>query len=164
MVTPKPVKESRVETTHIVQPAHANSMGSIFGGQLVAWIDLAAAICAKRHARQDCVTASIDDLHFLSPVRIGHVVILKASVNYTHKTSMEIGVRVDSEDPDTGERRHCASAYLTFVCVDKKCQPVPVPPVVPELPEEKQRFEEAKRRRELRLQHREERRRNLLKK
>ncbi len=157
VMNPNPVSESQVETMHIVQPAHANSMGTIFGGQLVAWVDLAAAICARRHARRTCVTASIDELHFLAPVRIGDVVILKAAVNYTHRTSLEVGVKVESENPATGEKKHTASAYLTFVALNEKGRPTEVAPVLPQSPDERRRFEEAKRRRELRLQHREER-------
>lgn len=155
---PKPVKESQIEVTHIVQPTHTNSLGTIFGGQLMAWIDLAAAICAERHARRVCVTASMDGLHFLAPLRAGNIVILKASVNYTHKTSMEVGVKVEGEDPLTGRCWHTASAYLTFVAIDKKCRPVAVPPVIPGESDEKRRWREAEVRRADRLRRCEERR------
>ncbi|MBI2066600.1 MAG: acyl-CoA thioesterase [Deltaproteobacteria bacterium] len=154
---PKPVKESQIEVTHIVQPAHINSLGTIFGGQVMAWIDLAAAICAERHTRQVCVTAAIDDLHFLAPVRAGDIVILHASVNYTHKTSLEIGVKVESENPLTGERRHTASAYLTFVALDEKRKPIEVPPILAETDKEKRRYREAEQRQKNRLKKREER-------
>jgi len=156
----KPVKDSQIEITHIVHPSHTNPLGTIFGGQLVAWIDLAAAICARSHTRKVCVTAAIDDLHFLKPVRSGDIVILKASVNYTHRTSLEVGVKVEAEDPLTGKRWHTASAYLTFVAIDKKCRPVPVPPIQPKSPAERRRFQEAERRRKTRLKHRAERQRH----
>ena len=148
---PKPVRDSQIEVTHIVQPTHTNALGTIFGGHLMAWIDTAAAIGAERHARRVCVTASMDDLHFLAPVRAGNIVILKASVNYTHRTSMEVGVKAEGEDPLTGRRWHTASAYLTFVAIDRKCRPVPLPPVRPQSPAEKRRFREAGERRNLRL-------------
>ncbi len=154
---PKPVRESQVEAAYIVQPAHINSLGSIFGGQVMAWIDMTAAICARRHARKVCVTASMDALHFLAPVYSGDVIILKASITYSPQSSMEIGVKVESENPMTGEKKHTASAYLTFVALDDRKKPVVVTPALPETPDERRRFEEAKRRRELRLQHREER-------
>lgn len=150
----KPVSESKVEMTELVLPEHTNAMGTIFGGTIMAWIDTAAAICAFRHCRCLCVTASMDALSFVAPVKLGHIVILKASVNYTGKTSMEIGVKVISEDPLTGKTSHTSSAYLTFVAVDGKGGTVPVMPVVPEAPEEKRRFAAAQKRRDQRLQNR----------
>ncbi|HLD73283.1 MAG TPA: acyl-CoA thioesterase [Bdellovibrionota bacterium] len=148
---PKPVKESQVIRTEIVHPGDTNPLGTIFGGTVVAWIDMAAAMCAMRHARTNAVTASIDAVSFLSPVKVGEFVIIKASVNYTGKTSMEIGVRVESEHPKTGERKHTASAYLTFVAIDEKGRPIPVPPVLPETDVEKKRFKMAEKRRASRL-------------
>lgn len=143
--------ESRVEATHIVQPPDINSLGTIFGGQLMAWIDLTAAASAYRHTRRTCVTASMDELHFLHPVQLGDIVILKASVNYTHRTSLEIGVRVEAEKPFSGDKTHVASAYLTFVAVDKRGKPIPVAPVLPETPQEKLWFREGEERRKHRL-------------
>ena len=148
---PKPVRESRVETTEIVLPGHTNQLGNIFGGQLMSWIDITAAIAASRHARSVCVTASIDALHFVAPVRLGHHVRLLASVNFTGSTSMEVGVRLDSENPVTGERMHVATSYLTFVAIDENMQPKRIPPVLPETADEKRRFEHAKARRAARL-------------
>ena len=148
---PKQVKESQVVRTEIVHPGDTNPLGTIFGGTVVAWIDMAAAMCAMRHARTNAVTASIDVVSFLSPVKVGEFVIIKASVNYTGKTSMEIGVRVESEHPKTGERKHTASAYLTFVAIDEKGRPIPVPPVLPETDVEKKRFKMAEKRRASRL-------------
>lgn len=150
-VTSKSPRESRVETTHIVQPPDINSLGTIFGGQLMAWIDLTAAACAYRHTRRTCVTVSMDELHFLQPVHLGDIVILKASVNYAHRTSLEIGVRVEAEKPMSGETTHVASAYLTFVAVDRRGKPIPVPHVLPETAQEKIWFREGEERRKHRL-------------
>ncbi|MGE4231911.1 MAG: acyl-CoA thioesterase [Bacteriovoracia bacterium] len=143
--------DSQVTMTEIVLPSHTNALGTIFGGQLMAWIDVAAAIAAIRHARTVCVTASIDALHFIAPVKLGQHVCIFANVNFTHKTSMEIGVRLEAEDPRTGVRRRVAKAYLTFVALDNDGKPTTVPEIVPESADEKRRFKEAKIRREARL-------------
>lgn len=148
----KPVSESRVEMTEIVLPNHTNQLGTIFGGQLVAWIDIAASIAASRHSRTVCVTASIDTMHFVAPVRLGQIVNIYASVNYTGRTSMEIGVRVDSEDPRSGHNTHVATAYLTFVAVDTNGNPIEIPAVIPSSAEEKRRYKEAELRRKARLE------------
>src|SRR3989338_5910270 len=124
----KPVRESMVQMTEVVLPGHTNQLGTIFGGQLMAWIDIPASIAAGRHARTVSVTASIDALHFVAPVKLGHFVCIVSSVNFTGRTSMEIGVRLDSEDPATGVRTHVATSYLTFVAVDRDGNPQPVPP------------------------------------
>lgn len=150
-LVPKSVQESKVEMTELVLPSHTNALGGIFGGQIMAWIDVAAAIAASRHSRSTCVTASIDRLAFEAPVKLSQVVCIYASVNYTHRTSMEIGVRVDSEDLPTGNRKHVASAYLTFVAIDEMGKPREVPPVIADTEEEKRRYEEAQVRRESRL-------------
>lgn len=147
----KPAKNSAVIMTEIVLPTHANALGSIFGGQVMSWIDIAGAIAAGRHARKVVVTASIDALHFVAPIKVGYVVHIKAMVNFASRTSMEVGVRVDSENPVTGEIHHTAKAYLTFVGLDENGKPTPVPPVLAETAEEKRRFEEAKKRRESRI-------------
>jgi acyl-CoA hydrolase len=148
---PKPARDSSVIMTEIVLPTHANALGSIFGGQVMSWIDIAGAIAAGRHARKVVVTASIDALHFVAPIKVGHVVHIKAMVNFASRTSMEVGVRVDSENPVTGEVHHTAKAYLTFVGLDEHGRPTPVPPVLAESSEEKRRFEEARKRREARV-------------
>ena len=160
-MTGRAVKESQTESNHLVLPSDTNELGTIFGGRVMEWIDLAGAITASRHARRICVTASIDDLHFISPVQLGDTVVLKASVNYAHKTSMEIGVRVESENPLTGERRHTASAYLTFVAIDQKRHPVEVPPVIPKTPSEKRRYQEAEERRRYRLEQKKKKMRTI---
>ena len=151
----KTVSESRVVMTEMVLPTHTNSLETVFGGTVMSWIDIAAAISALRHAQKPVVTASIDDLHFIAPVKTGWVVNLKASVNYVSKTSMEVGVRLDAENPLRGETFHTASAYLTFVALDSQGRPTVIPEIVPESEEEKSRYEAAQLRRQLRLERRE---------
>lgn len=140
--------------TQIVLPGDTNSLGTIFGGRVMAWIDIAASVAAIRHCRGVVVTASIDELHFRSAIKLAHIVMLQASVNYVHRTSMEVGVRVESEDPRTGERRHTASAYVTMVSLDDFGRPREVPPLAPETEEETRRCREAEARRSHRLQQR----------
>lgn len=152
LLTPRPVRGSRVEMTEIVLPGHTNQLGTIFGGQLMAWIDIAGSIAAARHARGVCVTASLDALHFVEPVRLGQHVCILASVNFTGRTSMEVGARLEAEDPNTGARIHVATSYLTFVAVDEQRKPRAVPPVLPETPEEKRRYHDAQLRRASRLE------------
>lgn len=149
----RPVSGSRVIMTEMVLPTHTNALGSVFGGIIMSWIDIAAAISGQRHARKTVVTASIDALHFVKPVYKGWIVNLKASVNFAARTSMEIGVRVDAENPITGESFHTATAYLTFVALDKDFRPTSIPKVLPESEDEKRRFERAQKRRQLRLEH-----------
>lgn len=148
----KSPQASKVLMTQLVMPEHANVLGNIFGGQLMAWIDQAAAICAFRHARKLCVTASIDAVDFISPVRIGDIVILEANLNYTGRTSMEVGVMVTAENPLTGEKNKTTTAYLTFVALDEAGKPSQVPEIVPETAEEKKWFVDAEQRRKLRLE------------
>jgi len=149
--TGKNPKDSVVIMTEIVLPSDTNALGTIFGGKIMSWIDIAGAIAAGRHARRVVVTASIDALHFRAPVKVGHVVHIRARVNYASRTSLEVGVRVDSENPITGELTHTATAYATFVALDDHGRPTPVPPVNPETSEDKRRYEEAKKRRESRM-------------
>ena len=151
-LAPKPACESRVETTEVVLPSHTNQLGTIFGGQLMAWIDIAGSIASARHARGVCVTASLDALHFVAPVRLGEHVRILACVNYTGTTSMEVGARLESEDPTTGVRTHVATAYLTFVAVDEQRRPRAIPPLLLETPEEHRRYHDAQLRRASRLQ------------
>lgn len=148
---PKPVSASSAEFTHLVLPQDTNALGTIFGGRIMEWTDIAAAIVASRHCRKVAVTASMDALHFISPIKLADIVILKAAVNYVNKTSMEIGVRIESENPVTGDRRHTASAYLTFVALDEKGKPTNVPGVICETDEDKRRYQAGQKRREQRL-------------
>ena len=148
---PRPVSDSKVIMTELVLPQHTNALGTIFGGTVVSWIDICAAIAAQRHCGKAVVTASIDALQFVAPVLKGWVVNLQASVNDAGKTSMEVGVRVDAENPMTGERFHTASAYLTFVALGSDMKPASVPPVLAETPEEQRRQKAAQTRRQHRL-------------
>jgi acyl-CoA hydrolase len=147
----KPVSASRVVMTQLVLPEHTNSLDTIFGGVVMSWIDIAGAISAQRHSQKDVVTASLDDLHFIAPVRKGWVVNINASVNFVSRTSMEVGIRVDAENPKTSEHFHVASAYMTFVALGSTGKPTPVPGLIMETAEDRRRHEQALRRRELRL-------------
>ncbi len=151
---PVPVSHSQCIMTELVLPQHTNALDSIFGGVIVSWVDIAAAIAAQRHCGMPVVTASIDALNFVAPVYKGWIVNIRASVNYTGKTSMEVGVRVDAENPITRKVFHTASAYLTFVALDGQGKPAVIPPVQPEGEMQIRRFEAAERRRQLRLQSR----------
>ncbi len=123
----KAVSSSQVIMTQLVLPSHTNSLDTVFGGTVMSWIDICAAIAAQRHSNCEVVTASIDQLNFIAPIKRGWVVNLKASVNFTSRTSMEIGVRVDAENPKTDEMFHTASAYLTFVALGADGKPTAVP-------------------------------------
>lgn len=147
----KTVSESQVTSSHLVLPSDTNALGSIFGGTIMSWIDIVAAIAAQRHSNSIVVTASVDRLNFVAPVYQGWVVNLKASVNYAGRTSMEIGVRVDAENPITGKRFHTVSAYLTFVAVDQGGKPVEIPKIIPNTEEEKRRYQAAERRKQQRI-------------
>jgi acyl-CoA hydrolase len=150
----KTPRASRVETAQLVLPGLTNTHGTIFGGMLMQWIDIAGGIASGRHAGGPVVTASMDRLHFLEGVRLGEVVVVQAQVNYAGKTSMEVGVRVFAEDPVTLKRRQTTRAYLTFVAVDEFGRPREVAPLVCETAEEKRRFKEAEARRAVRLRER----------
>ncbi|HEX8815003.1 MAG TPA: acyl-CoA thioesterase [Terriglobales bacterium] len=154
---PRPVSDSQSEMAEIVLPNDANPLGSLLGGRLMHWIDLAGALAAHRHARSYVVTASIDHLDFLVPVKVGDLVILRSSVNRAYRTSMEVGVKVWVESYVKDDCKHVSSAYLTFVAVDKAGNRVPIPPVVPETEEQKRRYEDAGVRREIRRAHLERR-------
>lgn len=129
MPDPRPQSSSRTEMTEYVLPQHANALGSVFGGQIMAWIDLCAAICAQRHSGRMAVTAFVDDLKFREPVRVGEVVRLDARVTAVFRTSMEIEVVVEGEDATTGRRWPCVNALLTFVAIDAERKPTAVPPL-----------------------------------
>ncbi|MGZ4839808.1 MAG: acyl-CoA thioesterase [Terriglobales bacterium] len=140
--------------TEIVLPNDANPLGSLLGGRLMHWIDLAGAMAAHRHSRNYVVTASMDHVDFLTPVRVGDLVLLQSSVNRAFRSSMEVGVKVLVENYIKGTHSQVASALLTFVAVDRDGRRLPVPPVLPETDDEKRRYEEAGRRRDMREQHR----------
>jgi len=131
-VDPKPQRASITEMTEYVLPQHANALGNVFGGQIMAWVDLCAAICAQRHAGRLAVTAFVDGLKFESPVKVGEVVRLRAHVTATFRTSMEIEVRVDGEDSRTQRSWPCVNARLVFVAIDDASRPTAVPPLAME--------------------------------
>lgn len=151
MLTPVPVSSTRVEMTQLVLPEHTNAIGTIFGGQVAAWIDICAAIAAQRFCRRQVVTLSIDSLEFLHPIQRGHIAVFQACVNAAWGTSMEIGVRVEGEDPMTGDRTHTASAYCTFVALDGNSRPTKVPALECAAGDEARRRAEAEARRAERL-------------
>jgi acyl-CoA hydrolase len=150
LILERTVAESQSERSEIIFPADANALGNLFGGRLMQYIDLVGAMAASRHARAITVTASMDHLDFVAPVRVGDLLILKASVNRAYRTSMEVGVKAMVEDVRKNRLRHVSSAYLTYVAVDKDGQRLVVPQVVPETEHQKRRYEDAARRREMR--------------
>ena len=135
-------------------PQDANILGHVFGGVILSMMDKVAAVAAIRHARSACVTVSIDRVDFREPIHVGDLVIMRASVNFAGRTSMEIGVRIESEDMISGIRRHTNSCYLTFVAVDRNGRPVQIPPLLPESDDEQRRNAAAKERRRRRLEER----------
>jgi acyl-CoA hydrolase len=150
LTEPRPVRESASEMTEIVLPNDANPLNALLGGRLMHWIDLAGALAAHRHSRAYIVTASVDHMDFLVPVRVGDLVILRSAVNRAFHTSMEVGVKVWVENYRSLQNRHVSSAYLTFVAVDAAGNRIPVPPIIPESEDEKRRYDGAARRREIR--------------
>lgn len=148
--------QTRTEMTWIVMPSEANALGTVFGGKVMAWIDVCAAVAAQRFTRTNVVTAAMDQLSFEAPIRHGQIAVVQAQVNWAGRTSLEVGVRVEAEDPFTGERTHTSTAYLTFVAVDAENRPVQVPRLAPETDADRRRMADAERRRARRLAAREE--------
>ena len=146
-----PVSGSYSEYSELALPNDANGLGNLLGGKVMHLVDLAGAMAAMRHARTFVVTASIDQMNFIQPVRMGQWVRLRSAVNRVFRSSMEVGVKVFAEDLIKAELFHVSSAYLTFVSIDPEGRPRAVRPVIPETEEEKRRWEEAGRRREYRL-------------
>lgn len=140
----KTPSESSVEMRELVMPHHTNPQGTVFGGTVMGWIDIAAAMVAARHCGKPVVTAHIDDIDFIAPIKMGYHVLIQGSLNYVGKTSMIIGVKVTSENPYTGESRTTTKAYLTFVALDDLGKPISVPQLKPETEDEIRRFENAK--------------------
>jgi acyl-CoA hydrolase len=147
----KPVRESASEYSELALPNDSNGFGNVLGGKVMHLVDLAAAMAGLRHARKPVVTASVDSLHFLQPVHINELIVLRSSVNRVFRSSMEIGVKVMTEKLLTGEKLHTCSAYLTFVAIDLEGKAVPIPPVIPETEDELRRYHQAGERREYRL-------------
>jgi acyl-CoA hydrolase len=148
------VRETQHETSQLMMPQHSNNLNNDFGGVILAMMDTAAAVSAIRHARMSCVTVSVDRVDFREPIKVGELVIMKASVNYVGRTSMEVGVRVEAEHLMTGVRRHTNSFYLTYVAIDSLGHPVEVPRLICETPDEIRRNDAAKERRRRRLEER----------
>lgn len=137
-------------TARLMMPTDANVAGNVFGGVIMRYMDEIAGIVAWRHAGRNCVTASIDRMDFYAPVFVGNLLILKGTVNYVGRTSMEVGVRIEAQDPSTRKTTHTGSCHLTFVAIDEKGKPTPIPKLIPVTREEKRRYREALARRKLR--------------
>lgn len=160
MLTPKPVSATAIEDqTYCVFPNDLNAHGTVFGGTVMAELDKTAAIVALRHSQKLCVTAAVDSLHFLAAARQSDILIIKAAVNRTWRTSMEIGLKVLAENFVTRKQTHIISAYFTFVAVDDDHRPTEVPRIIPETPVQKRRYEEAELRRQRRREEADERKR-----
>ena len=159
MASSKRVSDTAIEDqTYKIFPNDLNSHGTVFGGTVMSVLDRTAAVVAERHSERLCVTVSVDSMHFLAAAGRGDILIIKAAVNRTWRTSMEIGVRVVAVNYRTAETKHILSAYFTFVAVDDDHKPTEVPLVIPETPQQKRRYEEADQRRQLRRREAEERR------
>ncbi|PID62529.1 MAG: acyl-CoA thioesterase [Ignavibacteriae bacterium] len=150
----KYVKDSVVTMTELILPQHTNQIGNLLGGQLMHWIDICAALAASKHSERICVTASVDKIDFHHPVKLGDVVTLTASVNRAFNSSVEVGVKVKTENYTKEKSLHTNSAYLTFVGVDENGKPVKTFKVIPETEDEKRRYEDALERRKQRLSER----------
>ena len=146
------VSESKTVVARVMMPQDANVAGNVFGGTILKMVDEIAYVASTKHARTNVVTASVDRMHFLSPVHVGDLLTLKANVNAVWRTSMEVGVRVEAEDPRTGIVRHTGSSYLTIVALDHEGKPTEVPGLAPETEEDERRSREAVRRRSRRLE------------
>lgn len=153
----KPARLSRTMMTEIIFPADTNYHHTVFGGKVMHYIDKVATIASMRHSRKSVVTASSDSLDFLAPVKLGEAILLEGFVTWTHRSSMEVYVKVESENLLTGERKTTATCYLTFVALDENGQPCPVPAIIPETEEERKLFETALARYEARRQRKAER-------
>ena len=150
----KPFSASKTILSMQMLPVDANPMGNVHGGTILKLVDTAAAVAALRHARTNIVSASIDRMDFYRPVYVGDLLILKACVNYVGRTSIEVGVRIEAENLKTGKVTHTGSSYVTYVALDEKGKPTPVPQAIPRTPDEKRRWREGKERREQRLKER----------
>lgn len=156
---PRRAADSATEMAEMVLPHHANVHGSVLGGTVMHWIDLAAAVVANRHCRRPVVTAAIDEMSFQAPILVGQLALLRGRITFVDKSSMEIRVDVDSEDLLTGERTHTSTAYVTFVAIDPATRrPIAVPPLTLETDEEREENARAKERRRSRLERRNQQR------
>ena len=151
---PRHPRESETVLTELMMPHHANIMGNVFGGHILALVDRVAAVAAIRHARRECVTVSVDKVDFREPIHVGELVTAMARVNFAGRTSMEVGVKVLAENVLTGDRRHTNSCYVTYVALDENGRPTEVAPIVPETADEKRRYDRAAKRRAKRVMER----------
>ena len=151
---PKRIRASQTVISQLMQLTDANPVGNVHGGAIMRLVDEVAGIAAVRHAGRPVVTMAIDSMAFYSPIFVGNLVTVKASLNYVGRTSMEVGVRVEAEDVLSGQITHTNSAYLVYVAVDENRQPVEVPPLIAETPEEQRRMAEGRQRQEERLRRR----------
>jgi uncharacterized protein (TIGR00369 family) len=151
-LAPKPVSASRVTLSQLMHPEHANLLGNVHGGWIMKLVDEAGALACMRHAQRKVVTVAIDSMVFRQPIRIGDLVILKAEVSYTGRTSLEAAVEVHAENPVTGEQTHTNTAYLVYVALDDEGRPTSVPPLLAETEDEKKKMQQAQERQQRRLQ------------
>lgn len=152
--SPKPISASRIMLSQLMHPEHANLLGHVHGGWVMKLVDEAGALACMRHSQRKVVTVAIDSMVFREPIRIGDLVILRAEVSYTGRTSMEAAVEVIAENPITGEQTHTNTAYLVYVALDDEGRPTSVPPLQAETDEEKQKMERAQERQQQRLKRR----------
>jgi acyl-CoA hydrolase len=157
LALPRPVRDSQSEMAEIVLPNDANPLGALLGGRLMHWIDIAGAMAAHRHSRNYVVTAAIDHMDFWVPVHVGDLVILRSSVNRVFRSSMEVGVKAWVENYILDDCKHVSSAYLTFVAVDAGGRRIQVPAVIPETDDQRRRYDDAGKRRQMRREHLERR-------
>jgi uncharacterized protein (TIGR00369 family) len=144
-------RQSDTVMSELMMPQHANIMGNVFGGVLLALLDRAAAVAAIRHAGKPCVTVSVDKVDFKEPIHVGELVTAFARVNYAGRTSMEVGVKIIAENVLSGDKRHTNSCYITYVALDEQGVPTEIPPILPETADEKRRYDRAAQRRASRL-------------
>ncbi len=144
----KSAEESHVSITELMLPAHSNFSGKVHGGHILNLMDQIAFACASKHSQHYCVTASVNKVDFLNPIEVGELITLRASINYTGKTSMVVGVRVESENITTGEKKHCNSSYFTMVAKDEQANNVPVPGLIIENKQGIRRFSRSMRRKD----------------
>jgi len=144
----KSAKKSRVSITELMLPSHSNFGGKVHGGHILNLMDQIAFACASKHSQRYCVTASVNKVDFINPVEVGELITLKASVNYTGRTSMVVGVRVESENVTSGKTKHCNSSYFTMVAKDENGKSTPVPGLILETEEDIRRFSRSKQRKE----------------
>ncbi len=144
-------RDSETVMSELMMPQHANIMGNVFGGVVLSLVDRVAAVAAIRHSNRQCVTVSVDKVDFREPIHVGELLTAYGRVNFAGKTSMEVGVKVLSENPLTGQKRHTNSCYLTYVALDDNRVPTDVPPILPETPDEKRRYDRAAQRRASRV-------------